>query len=83
MGSLLAACVFFVGIHVVISGSPLRGAIVVRIGERAYLGLFSLLSVGGMVWLVYAYARADGAWLWTPPAPLATAGSSCRTSCCS
>jgi uncharacterized membrane protein len=43
MISLVAACIFFVGIHVVISGSPLRGVIVGRIGERPYLGLFSLL----------------------------------------
>ena len=67
MGSLIAACAFFIGIHVVISGSPLRGVIAGRIGERAYLALFSLLSVGGMLWLVYAYSRADGAWLWSTP----------------
>jgi uncharacterized membrane protein len=70
MGSLLAACAFFVGIHVVISGSPLRGVVVGRIGERPYLGLFSLLSVAGMVWLVRAYARAEPVWLWSPPAAL-------------
>ena len=70
MASLLAACAFFLGIHVVISGSPLRGVIVGRIGERASLGLFSLLSLVGMVWLARAYARADGSWLWTPPLAL-------------
>src|SRR6476646_2948535 len=70
MGSLLGACAFFLGIHVVISGSPLRGMIVGRIGERAYLGLFSLLSLGGMVWLAVAYARADRTWLWSPPVAL-------------
>jgi len=70
MGSLLAACVFFVGIHIVISGSPLRGVIVGRIGERPYLGVFSLLSVAGMVWLVRAYAHAERLWLWSPPAAL-------------
>jgi uncharacterized membrane protein len=70
MDSLLGACAFFLGIHVVISGSPLRGMIVGRIGERAYLGLFSLLSLGGMVWLAVAYARADRTWLWSPPVAL-------------
>lgn len=70
MASLLAACAFFLGIHVVISGSPLRGVIVGRIGERAYLGLFSLLSLIGMVWLARAYGRADGSWLWSPPLAL-------------
>lgn len=70
MASLVAACIFFVGIHVFISGSPLRGVIVARIGERAYLGLFSVLSLLGIVWLVYAYAHSDGVWLWNPPMAL-------------
>jgi uncharacterized membrane protein len=48
MASLLAACGFFLGIHVLISGSPLRGVIVRRIGERPYLGLFSALSVAAL-----------------------------------
>jgi uncharacterized membrane protein len=69
MGWLFAACLFFLGIHVVISGSPLRGVIAGRLGERAYLGLFSLLSIAGLVWLIRAYARADRVWLWgAPPA---------------
>jgi uncharacterized membrane protein len=70
MASLVAACVFFVGIHVVISGSPLRGRIVGVIGERPYLGMFSLLSIAGMVWLAWAYAHADSIWLWSPPVAL-------------
>lgn len=70
MGSLFAACAFFVGIHAVISGSPLRAVIVGRIGERPYLGLFSVLSIGGMVWLIGAYAHADRVWLWSPPEAL-------------
>ena len=70
MTSLAAACAFFVGIHIVISGSPLRDRIVGRIGERPYLGLFSLLSLGGMVWLTWAYAHTQGAWLWSPPVAL-------------
>jgi len=70
MPSLLAACAFFLGIHIIISGSPLRGLIVGRIGERPYLGLFSLLSLAGMVWLVQAYAHADRVWLWSAPMAL-------------
>jgi uncharacterized membrane protein len=70
VASLVAACIFFVGIHVFVSGSPLRGVIVRRIGERAYLGLFALLSIIGMVWLVYAYRGAEGVWLWGPSAAL-------------
>jgi len=70
MASLLGACAFFVGIHVVISGSPLRAVIVRRTGEPAYLGLFSVLSIAGMAWLVLAYRHAEGTWLWSPPVAL-------------
>jgi len=70
MASLIAACAFFVGIHIVISGSPLRGVIVARVGERPYQGFFSLLSLVGMVWLVLAFRNAEGVWLWSPPLAL-------------
>jgi uncharacterized membrane protein len=70
MASLVAACGFFLGIHILISGSPLRGVIVRRIGERPYLGLFSALSVAGLVWLIRAYAGAERISLWSPPEAL-------------
>ena len=52
---LLAAACVFLGIHLVVSGTPLRDAIVGKIGEQAYLGLFSLFSLGAIVWLCVAY----------------------------
>ena len=42
MASLLAAAIFFVGIHFVISGSPLRGKIVASLGDGPFRGLFLL-----------------------------------------
>jgi uncharacterized membrane protein len=67
MLSLALACAYFLGIHIVISGSPLRGALVARLGERPYMGLFSLLSIAGMAWIVWAYRRAPLLPLWGPP----------------
>ena len=64
MASLLAAAVFFVGIHPVISGSALRGKIVGSIGEGSFRGLFSLLSLIGVVWLSRAYGQAEYIQLW-------------------
>src|SRR5262250_1174311 len=64
MASLLAAAIFFVGIHPVISGSPLRGKIVALIGEGPFRGLFSLLSLVGIVWLSRAYSHAEYIPLW-------------------
>lgn len=58
MLSLLAAAVFFVGIHLFISGTRARDAIVARIGERGFLGAFSLASLAGIVWLSRAYSSA-------------------------
>ena len=64
MASLIAAAALFLGIHVLVSGTPLRGAIVGRIGEGPYLGLFSLASLGAIVWLAWAYGGADYVELW-------------------
>jgi uncharacterized membrane protein len=64
MTSLILAATFFVGIHVFISGTRLRDTIVRTIGERPFLGLFSLLSLAGLVWLCLAYAHAPRISLW-------------------
>lgn len=64
MSSLIAACAFFLLIHFGVSGTPLRGLLVARMGERRYVGLFSLASVIGLVWLVMAYRRAPTLILW-------------------
>ena len=57
--NLAAAAVFFLGIHLFVAGTRLRDAIVGKIGEKAYLGLFSLASLGGIFWLAMAYNRAS------------------------
>lgn len=72
MISLVAAAVFFVLIHLVVSGTPLRKTITGRIGEGPYMGAFSLASVAGLVWLSFAFAAArrsaanDLLWTVTP-----------------
>jgi uncharacterized membrane protein len=55
---MAAAAVFWIVLHVVLAGSPLRWAIVARIGENAFRGLFSVLSFVGLVWLAVAYRQA-------------------------
>lgn len=61
MTSLIAAAAFFVLLHLLVSGTRLRGAIAGAVGEGPYMGLFSLASVAGLVWLGFAYAGARGA----------------------
>ena len=58
MTSLICAALFFVGIHLLISGTGVRDALVRRLGERPYLGLFSLASAAGLTWLIWAFADA-------------------------
>jgi uncharacterized membrane protein len=66
MLSLLLAASFFVGIHLVISGTGLRDRLVHRLGPGPYRGLFSLASLGGIVWLGLAYNRAPTIPTWGP-----------------
>jgi uncharacterized membrane protein len=58
MYSLAAAAIFFVGIHLLISGTGLRTALIARMGTPVYLGLFSLLSAVGLTWLIIAFIQA-------------------------
>ena len=67
MFSLFAAGLFFLGIHFFISGTALRGKIVTLIGEGPFRGVFSLMSLIGIVWLVRAYSRAEYIQLWSEP----------------
>ncbi len=60
---LVLATVVFLGLHVVPS-TPLRALAVRLVGEGPYLGLFSLLSAAGLVWMSVAYGRAPMDALW-------------------
>lgn len=60
MTQLIAAAAVFVLLHLLVSGTRLRGALVSGIGEGPYMGLFSLASVAALVWLAIAYGHAKG-----------------------
>ena len=57
MAALLASAALFLGLHLVVSGTVLRDAIVRKSGEKAYLGLFALASLAAIVWLCVSYDR--------------------------
>ncbi len=64
MGNVVAAAVAFVGTHFLLS-HPLRAPLVARIGEKGFLGLYSLVAVVTLVWLALAYRAAPaGPLLW-------------------
>ena len=55
------AAAFWIGLHLVVAG-PFRVRLVGMLGERPFRGIFSLLSIAGLVWFVFAYRAAP----WTP-----------------
>jgi uncharacterized membrane protein len=58
MTNLVAAAAVFLALHLLVSGTRVRDALTVTIGQGPYMGLFSLASVGVLVWLGMAYASA-------------------------
>lgn len=64
MASLVAAALFFVGIHWLLAGTELRWKITAKVGEEVFQSIFGLLSVGGIVWLCRAYGQAEYIELW-------------------
>ncbi len=74
MNSFAIALVGFVLIHVGVAATGLRTALVSRIGERPYRGVFSLASAVFLIWMIWSFAkmRADpydplNALVWLPP----------------
>lgn len=71
MTVFVAALAAFVLLHVGLAATPLRAALVGRIGEGPYRGLFSLASIGLLTWMLVSYGAAresaENVALWTPP----------------
>jgi uncharacterized membrane protein len=64
---LLLAALLWIFVHVGIAGTALRGVLVARIGEGAFRGLFSVLSVIAIALLVAAWRAAETTPLWFAP----------------
>jgi uncharacterized membrane protein len=67
MTNLLLAVVAFVGGHFLLSSSPVREPAVSRIGERAFIVIYSVLMLAAFVWMVTAFGAAPFIPLWSPP----------------
>jgi len=67
---LIAGLIVFIAIHLVPTMPAHRAALIARFGENGYKGLFSLVSLLGLVLIVWGYGqyRAGGYIpLWNPP----------------
>lgn len=72
MLNLVAAALFFVALHRVISGSPVRHRVVNLIGETMFQRLFAFASIACLAWLWFGFQSARtsplNALLFTPSA---------------
>lgn len=68
---LIAGLAMFLGVHVFITRRTARAALIARIGEGPYKGLFSLISAAGFILIIVGfglYRRTGWIDVWTPPA---------------
>lgn len=64
MSSLIAATALFVGLHALLSGSPLRAHLVAHTGELGFKLGFSLAMTLSLVWMGWSYAHAPHLETW-------------------
>lgn len=67
---LLIAAIVFVGAHFGVSSTPVRDDLVRRLGERAYVLLYTAVALILLAWLIRAYAQVDDPWVWWESPPL-------------
>lgn len=71
MSILILGLVLFIGIHLFTTMRAPRAALIGRIGEGPYKGLYSLVALAGLVLIVWgfgAYRRGGYVHAWDPPA---------------
>ena len=73
--SLIVAAAAFVGTHFALS-HPLRAPVVARIGERGFLGVYSLVAFATLGWLAAAFRAAPDEVPWWPAGDTVWAGAS-------
>jgi uncharacterized membrane protein len=67
---LIIGLVVFIGAHVFVTRRDARAALITRIGEWPYKGLFALVALLGIVLIVWGFGRylhAGYIQLWSPP----------------
>ena len=68
MALLIIGLAVFIGVHLFTAlARDARGKMIARIGEQGFKGLFSLLSLAGLVIIILGWRSADPTVLYTPP----------------
>lgn len=58
MSMLILATFLFVGGHLILSAPPVRQPLVARLGSGGFMGAYSLISAGSLVWMILAFRSA-------------------------
>jgi len=56
--------VFFVGSHFVLSSLPVRAGLIRMLGEQGFRGLYTVVALVGLGWVIMAYGDAPRQELW-------------------
>ena len=64
---LILGLTLFIGMHLVTTATNGRSALIARLGEGGYKGLYSLVAAVGLALIVVGYARAPVVPVWNPP----------------
>ena len=65
MNLLILGIIIFFSIHLVLI-SPPKNILINRLGENKYKGLFSLIALVGLLFIIYGFAHADFHPMWDP-----------------
>jgi len=71
LASIIVGLAVFVGAHVFVTMREPRASVITRIGEGPYKGLFSLVSLIGVILIAWGFARYRSLGyieVWSPPA---------------
>ena len=63
---LALATLAFVGTHLLLS-HPLRDFLVARLRYRGFLGLYSLVALATLAWMIVTWRAAESSPLWVAP----------------
>lgn len=67
MNTLYIGMAIFIGIHLMPSVFPLRAMLIAKLGEGPYKGVYSSISLVGLVLIVCGKAYAEFIPVWSPP----------------
>jgi len=73
MTLLIVGLILFLGVHTLTTLRGPRAALIERLGEGGYKGLYSVIAAIGLVLIIWGFGRyraADDIQIWSPPAAL-------------